>query len=120
MARNLIRGSHESVDCGMMCEARRLTLSATPCRAEGWLQNSAHRDVTTHMFHPSRKQSQQTRRYTVHMHSKPHLPTKICPVCDRPFAWRKKWERSWDEVRYCSERCRRQRGPEANEPRAKP
>ncbi len=25
------------------------------------------------------------------------------------FAWRKKWERNLDEVRYCSERCRRQR-----------
>jgi hypothetical protein len=39
---------------------------------------------------------------------KGELPTKICVVCQRPFAWRKKWERCWDEVRYCSERCRRQ------------
>ncbi|MEO0819849.1 MAG: DUF2256 domain-containing protein [Pseudomonadota bacterium] len=38
---------------------------------------------------------------------KADLPSKICPVCDRPFAWRKKWEKVWDEVRYCSERCRR-------------
>jgi len=43
------------------------------------------------------------------MHRKPHLPTKTCPVCQRPFAWRKKWVRVWDEVRYCSERCRRRR-----------
>lgn len=34
-------------------------------------------------------------------------PSKVCPVCDRPFAWRKKWERDWENVRYCSERCRR-------------
>ena len=40
-------------------------------------------------------------------HSKPHLPSKICPVCGRPFTWRKKWANIWDEVRYCSERCRR-------------
>ncbi|MFD1436850.1 DUF2256 domain-containing protein [Acinetobacter terrae] len=26
----------------------------------------------------------------------------------RPFSWRKKWQRCWDEVRYCSERCKRQ------------
>lgn len=39
--------------------------------------------------------------------SKAHLPTKTCPVCDRPFTWRKKWERDWDDVVYCSERCRR-------------
>ncbi|WP_088342266.1 DUF2256 domain-containing protein [Robiginitalea sediminis] len=40
------------------------------------------------------------------MSAKQHLPTKICPVCGRPFQWRKKWERSWNEVRYCSRRCR--------------
>lgn len=41
---------------------------------------------------------------------KADLPTKLCPVCQRPFTWRKKWAKNWDEVRYCSERCRRQRG----------
>ncbi len=39
---------------------------------------------------------------------KSDLPTKFCPVCDRLFSWRKKWERDWDSVVYCSERCRRQ------------
>ncbi len=42
---------------------------------------------------------------------KTDLPAKLCPVCRHPFAWRKKWARVWDEVRYCSERCRRNRGP---------
>ncbi|MBV9389296.1 MAG: DUF2256 domain-containing protein [Chroococcidiopsidaceae cyanobacterium CP_BM_ER_R8_30] len=42
--------------------------------------------------------------------AKSELPTKICPVCQRPFTWRKKWEDCWDEVKYCSERCRRRRG----------
>ncbi|MFP5516101.1 MAG: DUF2256 domain-containing protein [Alphaproteobacteria bacterium] len=37
---------------------------------------------------------------------KADLPAKICPVCNRPFTWRKKWERVWDEVKYCSDRCR--------------
>ena len=23
-------------------------------------------------------------------------PEKTCPVCGRPFQWRKKWERDWD------------------------
>ncbi|NDC38357.1 MAG: DUF2256 domain-containing protein [Proteobacteria bacterium] len=41
---------------------------------------------------------------------KENLPKKICPSCSRPFSWRKKWERCWDEVRYCSERCRRSGG----------
>lgn len=40
-------------------------------------------------------------------HKKLHLDTKVCLVCNRPFAWRKKWERDWDTVQYCSERCRR-------------
>ncbi|MFC4633562.1 DUF2256 domain-containing protein [Dokdonia ponticola] len=41
------------------------------------------------------------------MHRKQSLPEKICLVCNRPFTWRKKWERDWDEVKYCSERCKR-------------
>ncbi|MCW4630510.1 DUF2256 domain-containing protein [Marinomonas sp. KJ51-3] len=47
-------------------------------------------------------------------HKKPHLPEKICLVCQRPFAWRKKWERDWSQVKYCSERCKRQAKKEAN------
>ncbi len=38
---------------------------------------------------------------------KEHLPEKECPVCKRPFRWRKKWEKNWEEVKYCSEKCRR-------------
>ena len=41
------------------------------------------------------------------VHRKPHLPTKTCVVCGRPYAWRRKWERVWDEVLYCSDACRR-------------
>ncbi|MEK9777785.1 MAG: DUF2256 domain-containing protein [Methylophilaceae bacterium] len=33
--------------------------------------------------------------------------TKICLTCERPFEWRRKWKNCWDEVRHCSERCRR-------------
>ncbi|NNE31396.1 MAG: DUF2256 domain-containing protein [Winogradskyella sp.] len=39
--------------------------------------------------------------------NKQHLSQKICPVCERPFSWRKKWEKDWDTVKYCSEKCRR-------------
>ncbi|EMQ2878536.1 DUF2256 domain-containing protein [Vibrio navarrensis] len=42
-------------------------------------------------------------------HKKAYLAQKICPVCQRPFAWRKKWQQCWDEVKYCSECCRRHR-----------
>jgi len=34
-------------------------------------------------------------------------PTKQCAGCGRTITWRKKWERDWDQVRWCSERCRR-------------
>ncbi|MDX1320381.1 MAG: DUF2256 domain-containing protein [Oceanospirillum sp.] len=34
------------------------------------------------------------------------LPEKICPVCMRPFKWRKKWAKDWEQVIYCSQRCR--------------
>ncbi|WP_081912578.1 DUF2256 domain-containing protein [Salegentibacter sp. Hel_I_6] len=38
---------------------------------------------------------------------KSNLPEKICPVCQKPFKWRKKWEKNWPTVIYCSEKCRR-------------
>lgn len=43
------------------------------------------------------------------MKRKSDLPVKVCPVCGRPFRWRKRWARNWPAVRYCSERCRRAR-----------
>jgi hypothetical protein len=48
------------------------------------------------------------------MNKKQHLPQKVCPVCSRPFTWRKKWTRDWDSVTYCSERCRRRKNQEKN------
>jgi hypothetical protein len=47
-------------------------------------------------------------------HKKPNLPTKLCATCNRPFAWRKKWAKVWEEVRYCSDACRARRTPQAS------
>ncbi|WP_420150666.1 DUF2256 domain-containing protein [Spirosoma sp.] len=41
------------------------------------------------------------------MRKKQDLPSKTCPVCNRPFSWRKKWERNWDQIVYCSDSCRK-------------
>jgi hypothetical protein len=38
---------------------------------------------------------------------KGHLPTKICSRCGRPFTWRKKWEKVWNEVKYSSDKCKK-------------
>ena len=38
---------------------------------------------------------------------KSDLPSKTCQTCGLTFTWRKKWAKNWAEVRYCSERCRR-------------
>jgi hypothetical protein len=38
---------------------------------------------------------------------KSDLPRKNCQVCGFEMVWRKKWAKVWDEVKYCSERCRR-------------
>ena len=43
------------------------------------------------------------------MHRKLHLSEKPYRCCGRLFVWRKRWAQVWDEVKYCSERCRRQR-----------
>ncbi|MEM0983491.1 MAG: DUF2256 and DUF3253 domain-containing protein [Planctomycetota bacterium] len=34
---------------------------------------------------------------------------KICIVCGREIEWRKKWERDWDTVKYCSKSCRQKK-----------
>ncbi|WP_348697923.1 DUF2256 domain-containing protein [Duganella fentianensis] len=44
-------------------------------------------------------------------HKKLSLPQKLCRHCGLPFNWRKKWARDWEQVLYCSERCRRSQRP---------
>ncbi len=44
------------------------------------------------------------------MRKKADLPQKVCPVCGRPFAWRKAWAKDWEQVIYCSDRCRAEKG----------
>lgn len=52
------------------------------------------------------------------MHKKQHLPEKMCEVCQRPFSWRKKWAKNWEEVKYCSQACRegKTKRPESIQP----
>jgi hypothetical protein len=40
------------------------------------------------------------------MRLKADLPHKVCAACARPFTWRKKWAKDWDEVKTCSDRCK--------------
>ncbi|MEO1749718.1 MAG: DUF2256 domain-containing protein [Pseudomonadota bacterium] len=40
------------------------------------------------------------------VHKKINLPKKNCVHCDRPMVWRKSWAKNWDDVKYCSDRCR--------------
>ena len=38
---------------------------------------------------------------------KEKLDTKVCISCGRPFQWRKKWEKDWQKVKYCSNKCKK-------------
>jgi hypothetical protein len=38
--------------------------------------------------------------------AKANLPSKTCSACQHPFTWRKKWARDWENVVYCSDKCR--------------
>jgi hypothetical protein len=42
--------------------------------------------------------------------NKSYLPSKPCLACGRAMTWRKRWAKNWDEVRYCSDACRRAGG----------
>lgn len=35
--------------------------------------------------------------------------SKTCARCGRTMEWRKSWARNWDQVRYCSDACRRRK-----------
>lgn len=35
------------------------------------------------------------------------LPSKPCAVCQRAMTWRKSWAKNWQDVKYCSEACRK-------------
>ncbi|MDA9231560.1 DUF2256 domain-containing protein [Rickettsiales bacterium] len=39
-------------------------------------------------------------------YTKSNLPEKICKYCQLPFKWRKKWRNNWDEVKFCSKKCK--------------
>lgn len=39
--------------------------------------------------------------------NKANLPSKLCVACGRPMTWRKAWAKNWDDVKYCSEACRK-------------
>lgn len=41
----------------------------------------------------------------------PPKESKICVCCGRVIEARKKWEKNWDQVKYCSEKCRRTKIP---------
>jgi hypothetical protein len=41
-----------------------------------------------------------------HKGNKQSLPSKPCTACGRPMSWRKKWEKNWEQVKYCSDACR--------------
>ena len=39
--------------------------------------------------------------------NKAALPSKPCAACGRAMSWRQRWARNWDEVKFCSDACRR-------------
>ena len=41
--------------------------------------------------------------------NKQSLPRKLCVACGREMAWRKAWAKNWNEVKFCSDACRKRR-----------
>lgn len=39
----------------------------------------------------------------------PPAAPKTCQSCGRTMQWRRAWAATWDEIRYCSERCRKRK-----------
>ena len=39
----------------------------------------------------------------------PNPVEKVCVRCGRTMQWRAKWAKNWEQVKYCSDQCRRTR-----------
>jgi len=39
----------------------------------------------------------------------PDFADKVCVRCGRTMQWRAKWAKNWEQVKYCSDQCRRTR-----------
>jgi hypothetical protein len=42
--------------------------------------------------------------------NKQSLPSKLCKTCGRTMTWRKAWAKNWEQVLYCSDACRKNKG----------
>ncbi|WP_366509815.1 DUF2256 domain-containing protein [Bosea sp. (in: a-proteobacteria)] len=90
-----------------------LLVAARSTRLKRWAeaneQSSSPRiqqaEATTHTDLPCQRTKRRAR-----MRRKIDLPSKKCPVCRRQFSWRRKWARNWEQVTYCSKRCRDTKG----------
>ena len=45
-------------------------------------------------------------------------PYKLCAQCQKPMVQRAKWKDNWDEVKFCSDRCRRDSKSNRSQPPA--
>jgi len=41
--------------------------------------------------------------------NKAALPSKPCAACGRTMSWRKRWAKTWGEVKFCSEACQQRK-----------
>lgn len=46
------------------------------------------------------------------------MDEKDCVVCGRRITFRKKWERNWSEIKYCSDACRSKRSHKSSDDEA--
>jgi hypothetical protein len=44
----------------------------------------------------------------------PDFAEKVCVRCGRTMHWRAKWAKNWEQVKYCSDQCRRTRATETD------
>ena len=39
--------------------------------------------------------------------NKSKLPSKTCETCGLKMTWRKAWAKNWENVKFCSDACRK-------------
>ncbi|KAL2071352.1 hypothetical protein VTL71DRAFT_12587 [Oculimacula yallundae] len=69
-----------------------------PPQAQMWLAWVTSPSLTAHRQH---------QHHTRAMGPPTTASVKICASCGRQISWRKKWEKNWDSITYCSDSCRK-------------
>jgi hypothetical protein len=94
----------------MMARRQPGVTTPAPWRPVTSNRTHAHNPADAHLRTGKREPQDRPMKSSTTQHykgNKQSLPSKDCVACGRPMTWRRRWARTWDQVKYCSDACRK-------------